>query len=220
MDTLPMVRRIVSKIAGQMSQQADMDELISAGTLGLVKAARAYDPSHDAEFRTYAYIRIRGAVIDELRSRSFVPVAVHGEIKRMQEAYRRLSSVHNRPPGDEELASEMGIATSELYSLMEEARRRHFLHIHGLSDEPSAMESLAPVDRGPSPQSQVERQELAGRLAAAIASLPQRDRHILLLYYERELTMKEVAAVLRVTESRVSQLHASALMKLAMKMKE
>ena len=219
LDNLPLVRHIVQKVASQMSRNADLEELISAGTLGLVKAARAYDPNRDAEFRTYAYIRIRGAVIDELRSRSFVPPTVHNQIRQMQQAYQRFYAQHGVPPTDEDLANQIGITLDELYHTMEEARRQHFLYIHGLSDDQTSLESLMPVSRGSSPESLVERQELLEKLAGAIREMPARDRHILMLYYERDLTMKEVAAVLKVTESRVSQLHASALLKLSMKFK-
>ncbi len=216
---LPLVRHIAQKVASQLSRHADREELISAGTLGLVKAARAFDPSRDAEFKTYAYIRIRGAMIDELRGRSFVPPSVHNQIRSVQQAYTHFSTVNGRPPTDEELASEAGLTSQELYTALEEGRRQHFLYIHGFSEEQSMFSGLMPLDKAPSPDRQAERKELMENLASAITLLPARDRQIILLYYERDLTMKEVAAVLNVTESRVSQLHASALLKLSMKMK-
>ena len=215
---LPMVRHIAQKVSAQASCRQDTDELISAGTLGLVKAARAYDQTRDAEFRTYAYIRIRGAMIDELRSRSFVPSAVHNQIRLVQETFARMSAAQSTP-SDEQLATELNMPLEELYSILEKGRQQHFLHIHGLSDEGSPLGALQPVDRAPSPEAQAERKEMVENLVAAMTQLPTRDRHILMLYYERDLTMKEVAQVLSVTESRVSQLHASALMKLAAKLK-
>lgn len=220
LDNLPLVRHIVQKVTAQMSHGVDVEELISAGTLGLVKAARGFDPSRDADFRTYAYIRIRGAVIDELRGRSFVPATKLHMIRDIQRAGRRFASINGRPPSDEELAAEMNMDCQELYSVMEEASRQHFMCIHGLSEEPSVLQPLMPLDRGPSPQSQAQRRELMEGLAKAIMQLPQRDRQVLMLYYERDLTMKEVAAVLKVTESRVCQLHASAVLKLSMTLKE
>lgn len=216
---LPMVRHIVQKICAQFSHHVDMEELVSAGTLGLVKAARAYDTSHDAEFGTYAYIRVRGAVIDELRKGNFAPAAVHTQIRAVNEALARMAAQLGRPPSDEELAAEMNLPVNDLYHLMQEARRQHFLCIHGLSDETSLLEGLTPVDEAPSAQDQLERKELAQQLATALSEMPTRDRHILMLYYERDLTMKEVAQVLNVTESRVSQLHAAALVKLSARMK-
>lgn len=219
LENLPLVRHIVQKIAGKSGRHADLDDLISAGTVGLVKAAKSYDPSRDAEFRTYAYIRIRGAVIDELRSRSFAPANMHGQVRQIQDAFARLSGRLNRQPDDEELAAEVGLSLSQLYKTMEEARRQHFLSINGLAEDESPIGSLAPADRGPSPDAQAERLEMVERLTQAIAELSERDRTIILLYYERDLTMKEAAQVLGVTESRISQLHASALFKLSMKLK-
>ena len=107
----------------------------------------------------------------------------------------------------------------QLYRALEEGRRQHFLSIHGLTDDQPAMASLVPADDGPTPAEQAERHETLERLAAAIRELPERDRILLLLYYERDLTMKETAEVLGITESRVSQLHASAVFKLSMKMR-
>ncbi len=218
LDFLPLVRHIVQKIAAQMSRRVDVDNLISAGTLGLVKAARSFDSAKNAEFKTYAYIRIRGAIIDELRSDSFVPTAVHRQVRMTQQAYQRFFEREGRMPGDEELASELGVTAEQLYRTLEEARRQQFLSIHGLSTE-EGQGDLVPADASPGPQHQVERQEMVENLVKAMTEMSARDRQILLLYYERDLTMKEIAEVLEVTESRVSQLHASALFKLSMKMR-
>ena len=219
LENLPLVRHIANKIASCLSRNVELDDLISAGTVGLVRAARAYDPEKDAEFRTYAYIRIRGGIIDELRGRSFVPSTVHAQVRRIQAAYQKLMAQSGGPPDDAELAREVGISQEQLYRTFQEARSQHFLSIHGLSDESAAVDALAPVDKSPSPDAQAERKETLGRLTDAIKELPKRDRLLLLLYYERDLTMKEIAEVLSVTESRVSQLHAGALFKLSMKLR-
>jgi RNA polymerase sigma factor for flagellar operon FliA len=218
-ENLPLVRHIVNKVGTQASSREDVEDLISAGTLGLVKAARAYDPSRDAEFRTYAYIRVRGAVIDELRSRSFAPSGAWAQIRRVQQVYKQMTDRAGSPPADEEVAAELGVPLAQLYRTLEEARRQNFLSIHGLGDESTAAEGYLPADAAPGPDAAAERQEMIERLTAAISQLAPRDRQIVLLYYERDLTMKEAAAVLGVTESRISQLHAAALFKLAMKLK-
>lgn len=218
LENLPMVRRIAHKVASYLHRSLDMEDLISAGTVGLVQAARAYDPDKNAEFKTYAFIRIRGAIIDEMRGRSFVPSTVHKQIRHVRQAFQRLTAQIGRPPGDAELAREADLSEEQLYRTLQEARTQQFLSIHGMSEESPAMASLAPADDAPSPGEQVERKELAARLAEAIRELPQRDRRLILLYYDRDLTMKEIAAVLDLTESRVSQLHASALFKLSMKL--
>ena len=219
LDNLPLVRHVVSKVASQVSRQADQEDLVSAGTLGLVKAARAYEPGRDAEFKTYAYIRIRGAVLDELRGKSFTPTRVHRQIQQVRRAHQAFVSAHGKAPQDEQLADMAGMTLEQIYQVLEEARRQHFLSIHGLTDDDQGARSYLIVDRGPSPVVQAERRELVEQLMAALRELGERDRMVLLLYYERDLTMKEAAAVLGVTESRISQLHASALFKLSMLLK-
>ncbi|MFP3936924.1 MAG: sigma-70 family RNA polymerase sigma factor [Phycisphaerae bacterium] len=218
---LPLVRHVVSKVTAKLTYKKDVEDLISAGTLGLVKAARAYDPSQETSFKTYAYIRIRGAVIDELRGRTFAPAGIHARVREAKEAYEQCLAELGRPPGDEELAEKLGLSLDELYRLFEDMRKQHFLSIHGLSDdEPAILGRLTPADNEPSPADKAEHKETLERLLQAIRELPERDRIVILLYYERDLTMKEAATVLEVTESRVSQLHAGALFKLAMKLKE
>ena len=219
LENLMMVRRMARKIASYLTKQADMEDLISAGTLGLVRAARAYDPGKDTEFKTYAYIRIRGAIIDELRAKSFVPATVHRRLREVQDVYARLTAQAGIAPSDEMLASEVGLSLEQLYQLFQKARKQQFLSIHGLNDDSPVMDSLIPVDQSPSPDDQLEHKETVARMIEAIADLPERDRILLLLYYERDLSMKEIAQVLEITESRVSQLHAGLLFKLSVKLR-
>ena len=218
LDNLPLVRHIANKITANLSGRIDIEDLISAGTVGLVRAARAYDTTRDAEFRTYAYIRVRGAIIDELRGRSFVPGAVHKRIQQVGQAYQTLLGELGRPPGDVELAQQAGMSQEELYQTFQEARKQHFLSIHGLSDDGPVLPALVPKDKSPSPQAQVERKEMLVRMTEAITKLPKKERIVLLLYYRRDLTMKEIAQVLDLTESRVSQIHAGALFKLSVRL--
>lgn len=219
LDHLPLVRHVVNKVASHIPGQADLEDLISAGTVGLVRAAKAFDPTRDTEFKTYAYIRIRGAVLDELRSRSFVPSNVHNQIQAIRQAYQRLTADNGRPPSDEELASAMAMSSSELYQVLEEARRQHFLSIHGLNEDRPALGTFLPPSEGNSPVDEAERKEMLEQLAGAIRELSEKERLVILLYYERDLTMKEAAKVLGITESRVSQIHASAVFKLSMKLR-
>ena len=219
LENLPMVSRMARKIASYLTKEADMEDLISAGTLGLVRAARAYDSGKDTEFKTYAYIRVRGAIIDELRAKSFVPATVHRRIREIQDVYERLTAQTGKAPSDDSLAREVGLSLEQLYRLFEKARKQQFLSIHGLSDGSPAMDSLMPVDQSPSPEAQLEHKESMARMTEAIADLPKRDRILLLLYYERDLSMKEIAQVLEITESRVSQLHAGLLFKLSIKLR-
>ena len=218
-DHLPLVRHIVQKVVGNLGRRPDADDLVSAGTVGLVRAARAYDPSRHTEFKTYAYIRVRGAVIDELRSRSFSSPSIRRQIRAIREAHRQHLTDTGQPPTDQELADRAGLSLQAYYHTVEEARRQHFLSIHGLSEDQPTLANLLPADTT-SPDTDAAKRELLRRLTQAIQELPERDRKVVLLYYERDLTMKEVAAVLDVTESRVSQMHASALFRLSMKLRD
>jgi RNA polymerase sigma factor for flagellar operon FliA len=220
LDYLPLVRHVVQKVTAQFPRHVDLDNLVSAGTLGLVKAARSFSYEKGVEFKIYAYIRIKGAVIDELRGESFTPPNVRAEIRAVRKAWQNCCQANGSPPSDDELAAALGLTPSELYHTLEEARRQQFLSINGLGDGGRESGRFVPADASPTPAAQAERLELVERLTAAIRELPTRDRHVLLLYYERDLTMKEIAKVLDITESRVSQLHASALFKLSMKIKD
>ena len=215
---LPLVRHIVQKVAAHVGNRVDPDELISAGTLGLVRAARAYKPDRHADFKTYAYIRVRGAVIDELRSRSFVSTSVHRQIRQAREAYQALLAETGKPPDHETVAERSGLSLTAYFRTLEEARRQHFLSIHGLDDESPCLANLIPAETT-SPEHEAQKAELVRQLTEAIQELPERDRQVIILYYQRDLTMKEVAEALGVTESRVSQVHAGALFRLSMQLK-
>ena len=218
LEYLPLVRHIVNKITRQISPNVELDDLISAGTLGLVQAAKSFDPSKEASFKTYAYIRVRGAILDELRGSTFIPSNVYKQIRAVRRTYVKITAQKGSPPSDEELAAKLEISNEQLYRLLEQARRQHFLSIHGLSEEEPVLGTFLPPDDLPSPASQAEHKDMLARLTQVIQQLPERDRMIILLYYERDLTMKEIAKVFEVSESRISQLHASALLKLSMQL--
>jgi len=196
------------------------DDLISAGTIGLVKAARDFDPAHDASFKTYAYIRIRGAVLDELRAWSFAPATVKKQLDRAQQIAEQILQHTGRAPSDKELAEKLGISLEKMYKIFEDARRRHFLSIHGLDDEAPVLGSMLAATGTKQPGHRLEQAELVAELAKQIEQLPTKQRRIILLYYHQELTMKQIASILKITESRVSQLHASALFKLSIRLRE
>jgi RNA polymerase sigma factor for flagellar operon FliA len=217
---LPMVQKIVRRVVIYLKPPLSFEDLVSAGTIGLVKAARDYDPSHQAEFKTYAYIRIRGAILDELRSWSFVPENVKKQIQKTLRTSAEITRQTGIMPCDEELAEKLGITTDELYQTFENARAQHFLSIDGFADGFGALgDALASVGTM-SPDQNVEQNELVNKLADAIQQLSQRQRQVILLYYQQQLTMKQIAEVLEITEPRVSQLHAGALFSLSLKLKE
>ncbi len=215
---LPLVHRIVQQVTSYLQPPLSREDLVSAGTIGLVKAARDYDPAHQTEFKTYAYIRIRGAILDELRSWSFAPSNFKKQFDQAQHVMQEMAGEDGELPSDTDLAGKLQMPVDKMYRMFENARARHFLSIHGLSDETPALgESLAAPTAEPGDR--IEQEELVEKLAQAIQKLPMKQRRIIILYYTRELTMKQIATTMEITESRVSQLHASALVKLASRLK-
>lgn len=217
---LPLVHRLVSQASSYLQPPLTREDLISAGTVGLVRAARDYDPSKDAEFKTYAFIRIRGAIIDELRRWSFTPPAAHRLLDKAQQVAQQYLQQTGNAPDDEYIAEQMDVSLDKLYEIYQSARARHFVSLSGGGDDaaPALGDWLSAV--GDAPSARLEQQEMRQVLVQAIQSLPEKQRQIILLYYHRQLTMKEIAEILELTESRISQLHAAALFRLSVKMNQ
>ncbi len=217
---LPMVRKIARRAVSYIKPPLSFEDLVSAGTVGLLKAARDFDATHQAEFKTYAYIRIKGAVLDELRKASMLPSGVTRQIRAAREMCRQIAQQTGSAPTDEELARRLDISVEEVCGLFESARAQHFVSIDTLEQDESALGSvLASVDTV-SPDGQLEKSELIEQLTKAMQELDERRLQILVLYYQQHLTMKQIAEVLEITESRVSQLHASALFSLSTRLEQ
>jgi len=217
---LPLVRKIARRAVSYLKPPLSFEDLVSAGTVGLLKAARDFDASHQAEFRTYAYIRIKGAVLDELRRASLLPASVNRQIRTALELSRKIAEQTGTPPTEEELAEQLGIAVEELFGLYEDARAQRFISLDTLHEEQPGLSDLLPAARSEAPDSLLEQTELIEELARAIEELDERRVQIIVLYYQQHLTMKQIADVLDITESRVSQLHASALFSLSARLEQ
>ena len=219
-ELLPMVNKIARQVVTYLKPPLSFEDMVSAGTVGLVRAARDFDPSHQAEFKTYAYIRIRGAILDELRSWSFVPANLNKRIRDAQHLSRKITEDTGTPPTDPELAEKLGITVEELYETFENARAQHFVSLDGSTDDSPALGNLLAAPHAVAPGDKIERAELVEKLAEAIKQLLEKQRQVVLLYYQQHLTMKQIAEILEITESRVSQLHASALFSLSIKLRQ
>jgi len=216
---IPLVHRIVQQVTSYLHPPLTREDLVSAGTVGLIKAAQNYDPSKKTEFKTYAYIRVRGAVIDELRAWAFTPSIIKKQFDLAQQIVREYVEENNTEPSDNKLADMLDMTPDKMYRMFEAARARHFLSIHGIDDNMPALGKSLMCQRTYDPKDWAEKEELSEKLAEAIEQLPEKQKQIILLYYHSEMTMKDTADVLEITESRVSQLHAAALFKLSMKLK-
>jgi RNA polymerase sigma factor for flagellar operon FliA len=219
-DLLPMVRRIVHRVITYLKPPLSFEDLVSAGTVGLVKAAHDFDPSYEVEFKTYAYTKIKGAILDELRSWSFVPANLNKQIRSARQMAQKITEQTGTPPTEAQLAEKLGITVDKLYQTLESARAQHFVSIDAIEENTPALGELLTTAGTAAPVLQLERAELVDKLTEAIQHLSKRQRQIILLYYQQHLTMKQIARVFNITEPRVSQLHASALFNLSVKLRQ
>ena len=216
---LPLVPKIVNKTVTYLKPPLSFEDLVSAGTVGLVKAARNYDESHKADFKTYAYIRVKGAVLDELRKWSFISPGQSKKIKWLSETVQSLTKHTGSSPSDEQIAQTMAISLDELYEIMEKSRAREFLSLDESPEGNAVLGNIFANQDAPQPSENLEKKETLKKLSEAIMQLPTNHKRVVVLYYQQELTMKQIAQVLSVTEPRVSQIHSSAIFRLSVKLK-
>jgi RNA polymerase sigma factor for flagellar operon FliA len=216
LEALPLVRFVARGIHERLPSHVELDELISAGTPGLVDAARKFNPSKNVLFRSYAQFRIRGAILDSLRSLDWSPRELRRKGRALQEARRTLEARLNRMATDAELATEMEITLEALQQLTGTLRGLEVSTLHAERSEDSGEEELAflPAREEDNPLFRYLEGEARERVMAAIDALPERERLVILFYYFEEMTMREIGMVLGVVESRVSQIHHETLRRL------
>jgi RNA polymerase sigma factor for flagellar operon FliA len=219
-ELLPMVHKIARQVVTYLKPPLSFEDMVSAGAVGLVRAARDFDPSHQAEFKTYAYIRIKGAILDELRGWSFMPENLRKRISMAHQLSQKISEQTGTAPKDTELAEKLGISLDELYETFENARAQHFISLDGFGEDEPVLSNLLTAKHHTAPEEKIEREELIDKLAEAIEQLSEKQQQVVMLYYQHQLTMKQIADILEITESRVSQLHASALFNLSVKLRQ
>jgi RNA polymerase sigma factor for flagellar operon FliA len=201
----PLVKRLAYHLLGRLPASIQADDLIQAGLLGLLDAASHYDERQGAAFETYATIRIRGAMLDEVRRQDWVPKSVHRKARQIAEAIHAVEAEKLGDASDQEVAAKLGIPLDEYYSMLQEASTGKWLSLDELNAEDSPFIDQFPADT-PQPFEEIREEAFQKRLAEAIGLLPERERLVVALYYERGLNLKEIGAILDVGESRVSQL--------------
>lgn len=220
-DTLPLIKHIAHKVAMRLPSTVEMRDLVNAGVLGLLDAIDKFEPDRGVKFKTYAEVRVRGAILDSLRSLDWAPRSLRKKGKDLQKIYSELGQRLGRPATDEEVAEALGGNLDDFHALVDQ--------LHGLtvgsfetpvdSDDNSDGKINYYADDGSNdPYAQYESTELTQLLADAIDELPERERMVLSLYYYEEFTMKEIGALLGVNESRVSQIHTKATLRLRTKL--
>lgn len=209
----PLVKRIAHHILARLPANVQVDDLIQAGLVGLIEAARNYDVSKGASFETYAGIRIRGSMIDDVRRGDWAPRSVHRNARRVAEAIRVVETRAGRDASDLEVAAELDVSLADYYSMLKDsASSKLFSYDEITSSDDGPEEQLAGSERDP--QEGMLDYALRQGLAKAISTLPERERLVLALYYDEELNLKEIGHVLGVSESRVSQIHSQAALRL------
>ena len=213
---LPQVKYLAERLAARLPPSVDRDDLIGAGVEGLLDAVEKFDPDRGVLFKTYAETRVRGAMLDSLRALDWAPRSLRQRAREIEETYRRVEQEHGRRAGSDEIAAALGLSLTEFHVLLGELRGLTVLNFDADEDERELATQARQVPGDPAqlPSALFESSEMRERLASAIESLPERERRLVALYYLEELTMKEVGAVLGVTESRVSQIHTQAVIRL------
>ena len=213
-----LVRRIAHHLAARLPASVEVDDLVQAGMLGLIEAARNFDSDQGASFETYASIRIRGAMIDEIRKGDWTPRSVHRRSREAAEATRQIEQTTGRAATGAEIAQALGLAPEEYARLLEDAVSGQVLSLDSHIDDHG--EPNVAAGAAYSPERRLQATEFRHALAAAIGQLPEREQLVLSLYYEQEMNLREVGAVLGVSESRVCQIHGQAMLRLRSRLGE
>jgi len=219
----PLVKYVAGKVAVGMPANVEFDDLVGYGGFGLLDAIEKYDPDKHVKFKTYAVTRIRGSIFDELRSMDWVPRSVRQKTREIEEIVRRLESSLGRAATDEEISNQLGVSTREFEKIMMKISSTSILSLNDVWYTGEDNDKVSIADSIESPQSLnpdiiVEKDEVRRVIIQAIQDLPEKEKKVLILYYYEDLTLKEIGKVLEVTESRVSQLHTRAIIRLRAKL--
>ena len=223
MENLPQVHYIAKRIHDRLPPHVPFEDLVNAGVVGLLEAIRNFDASRGAQVKTYAELRIHGAILDSLREMDWSPRALRRKGRQLEESHSRLRQSLERSPSEQELAEDMGIRLEDLRELLCDLRGLNLGSIQALQQEDGKGDQVfkyVPNSPDEDPYFLCLQSELKSCLAMAVDELPDREKQMLALYYKEDLTMKEVGAVLGIGEGRVSQLHSAAMTRLRVRMKE
>jgi RNA polymerase sigma factor FliA len=220
----PWVKFIALRMASKLPAHIQAEDLISAGIIGLIDALDKFNPAREVQFKTYAQIRIQGAMKDELRALDWASRSMRQKVKRLEHAYATLEQEFGRPPSSEEVANSLGIKMDEFEEMLDDVKGTALVSLEELGQGPASEDKSSLLEalltrQDQDPLEMLNLQDLKKALTLAIAELPEKERLVLSLYYFEELTMKEVGNVLNLTESRISQLHTQAVLRLRGKLK-
>ena len=215
----PLVKRIAHHLIARLPSSVLAEDLIQAGMIGLIEASRNFNPTKGASFSTYAGIRIRGAMLDEMRKGDWAPRSVHRNTRKVHKAIREIENKTGRDAKDNEVAELMGLSIKEYHNMLQDTKGAKIFTFEeiGLDDDIlSSSTTIALMG----PLEKLQKENFCEILALEIAKLPERERLVLALYYDEELNLREVGEILNVSESRISQIHSQAMIRLQSRMHE
>lgn len=214
---LPLAKYIAGRMKMKAPRHVEEEDLLGWGILGLIDAVERFEPDRDLQFTTYASFRIRGAIIDQLRTLDWAPRSLRAKARKLEAARQHLLGSLGRPPAEGELADELGMTADEVFTLETDLYGAYVLSLDGVvatdrdGEGPVTLHAFTQDRRTPSPLDATQREEVVSRLADALAALPTQERHVIVLYYEEELTLKEIGVVMSLSESRICQIHRKAM---------
>lgn len=213
----PLVKRIAHHLIARLPSNVQVDDLIQAGMMGLLEASKKYEASKGASFETYAGIRIRGSMMDEVRKGDWVPRSVHRNSRRISEAIKVIEDREGRDAHDEEIALALDMTLDEYFACLKDSNGGKLFSYEDLSEQGDVVSETL-VGNVNTPERSFQDASFKSHLANEIDTLPERERLVLSLYYEEELNLKEIGLILEVSESRVSQIHSQAAIRLRSRM--
>lgn len=214
-----LVKRIAQHLLGRLPPCVQIDDLIQAGMIGLLEASKNYDTAKGASFETYASIRIRGSMLDEIRKGDWVPRSVHRNTRRVAQAIREVENLMGRDARDTEVAKTLSITLKEYHQLLQETNTSRMFAFQDVGLNEEVMTEGISIS-SPGPLDGLQKEDFRKNLLKGIESLPEREKLVLSLYYDEELNLRQVGEILGVSESRVSQIHSQAMLRLQSKLKE
>lgn len=217
-DYLPLVKRIAYHLKGRLPDSVMVDDLIQSGVIGLMEAMQNFSGDQGASFETYAGIRIRGAMLDEIRKGDWTPRSVHRKSREVSQAIHEVEVQVGREARDEEVAQQMGITLVEYHKILQDTNGAQLLSIDQPDHDELSEDRI--VSGGETPMQQLAEQDFQSQLAQEIERLPEKEKLVMALYYDEELNLKEIGEVLEVSESRVSQIHSQAVKRIRARLSE
>lgn len=213
-----LVKKIVRRLMPKYKEYNDSDDLVSCGIIGLIDALDKYDIKYGVKFETYATTRIRGEILDYMRKQDWAPASLRSKINRISQAAEILESRLGRSPMDREIAETVNMSVSEVQKLLEKTHMFNLMHFEDMVTDSFSTKKFADAEDD-DPEAIAQNKETNRILAEIIDSLPEKERLVITLYYYEEMTLKEIAAILKVTESRVSQIHSKVVARIGYKYK-